>query len=110
MRKCLASKNEEVKANQSQSHPVRTMAGNASIEHHNKTVQIKDIYVKLDEALREKDFQEPLFFDEENHLDPPFESSLQRFRYFENLHDLIRLCAGGGQITSVVVLLSLLVY
>ena len=58
--------------------------------------------MKLDDALRMSN--EPVVFDEDKHLEKPFERPLHRYRYFANLQlslpiDIIRFCPGGSFIT-----------
>lgn len=62
----------------------------------------------MDVALREEsgDFHD--FFDEEKYLEHPFQSNLQRYRFFSKLHltvpiDIFGFCPGGSVVSSVCV-------
>lgn len=48
------------------------------------------------------------FFDEEKYLEHPFQSNLQRYRFFSELHltvpiDIFRFCPDGSVVSSVCV-------
>lgn len=48
------------------------------------------------------------FFDEEKYLEHSFQSNLQRYRFFSELHltvpiDIFRFCPGGSVVSSVCV-------
>ena len=54
--------------------------------------------MKLGDALRTSN--KPVVFDEDKHLDKPFENAWHRYRYFANLQlssaiDINRFCPGG---------------
>jgi len=55
----------------------------------------------LDKAVVSSDTENPVLFDENLHVEKPFENSMQKFRFFDSLQlsvpvDVIRFCPGGG--------------
>ncbi|KAI0235373.1 hypothetical protein LSAT2_014110 [Lamellibrachia satsuma] len=57
-------------------------------------------YSILDKVMSLAAIHAPIFFDEEKHLDKPFESPLQKFRFFRNMIlsvpvDIVKYCPGG---------------
>ena len=101
----LVAKKKDISRNQNLSHPVRQVSENTSVwtVHNTKsTVNIK--YHLLDKALSLANFLEPVFFDEETHLETQFSDGIQRFRFFDQLQlsvsvDIFKYCPGGGIIT-----------
>ena len=70
--------------NQAQSHPVRTIADDATIENRVRShFKVKEKYLLLDKAVQNAGENVPVLFDESVHLKSPFESNLQRFRFFQ---------------------------
>ena len=93
--------------NQALKRPVRTIDKDADIEHRYATSSVRPEYEKLQKAVLEAGVNKPVVFDEEEHVDKPFQSSQQRIRFIENLHlsvpvYMIRFCPGGSQITTLV--------
>ncbi|XP_014676567.1 PREDICTED: uncharacterized protein LOC106816458 [Priapulus caudatus] len=94
-------------ANLALDHPVRTIAEDTTLDHRRAGITIKTKYSLLDSAVKTADHM-PVFFDESTHLEVPFESATQRFRYFEELQltvpvDILRFCPGGSCTTTVCV-------
>ncbi|CAC5400126.1 unnamed protein product [Mytilus coruscus] len=106
-REYLLLQNQVTQKNQSLDHPVRTIDKFATIEHRRMTsTDVKSCYKLLDEDVRSKPKSVPILFDEDKHLDRPFEDYLKRLRYFEKLQlstpvDIIRFCPGGSILTTV---------
>lgn len=68
--------------------------------------QIREKYVDINEAVTSAGIMAPVVFDEYKHLDKPFESNLERFRYFQDLQlkcpvDIIRFSPGGSSVSTV---------
>lgn len=66
-------------------HPCRTVDQNASVYHCKKSVLsviLKDKHKLLDKAVTNVDIGNPVLFDEDLHIDKPFENAVQRFRFF----------------------------
>ncbi|XP_060553483.1 uncharacterized protein LOC132714606 [Ruditapes philippinarum] len=82
-------------------HPARPIAKYTSIYTvHKCTSEVKHTYKLLDKALNIADLYEPVFFDENIHLNLPFNDNMQRLRFFENVNlsvtvDIIKFCPGG---------------
>ncbi|XP_052804571.1 uncharacterized protein LOC128234397 [Mya arenaria] len=96
--------------NKVQPHPCRTVDQNASVYHCSKSVLcvVKDKYKVLDKAVTSVDIGNPVLFDEDLHIDKPFENTMQRFRFFDNLQlsvsvDVIKYCPGGGVGTTFII-------
>ncbi|WAR13558.1 hypothetical protein MAR_027738 [Mya arenaria] len=70
--------------NQNLPHPPRNVDSNASVLHFKQSMFLNKKYILLDKAVTESD--EPFLFNEETHVDKPFDSSVQRHRFFQNLH------------------------
>lgn len=104
----LVVQNKTAKENQSKLYPVRTIDKEATIEHRygNLSGQIREKYVDINEAVTSAGIMAPVVFDEYKHLDKPFESNLERFRYFQDLQlkcpvDIIRFSPGGSSVSTV---------
>ncbi|XP_052259045.1 uncharacterized protein LOC127863537 [Dreissena polymorpha] len=89
--------------NKELSFPCRTVDQNASVFHCKKSVLsvVKDKYTLLDKAVVSSDTENPVLFDENLHVEKPFENSMQKFRFFDSLQlsvpvDVIRFCPGEG--------------
>ncbi|XP_060561163.1 uncharacterized protein LOC132720934 [Ruditapes philippinarum] len=86
-------------------HPARPIAKYTSIYTvHKCTSEVKHTYKLLDKALNIADLYEPVFFDENIHLNLPFNDNMQRLRFFENVNlsvtvDIIKFCPGGSILT-----------
>ena len=93
--------------NQAHPHPVRTIADDATIENRLKSpFVVKEKYRLLDEAVKNAGENVPVLFDESVHLVSPFESNLQRFKFFQELNlsvpiDILRFSAGGSTVSTV---------
>lgn len=86
-------------------HPVGTIGEHATVEHKSSGVTIKSKYSLLDAAMREAQLESPVFFDESLHVKEPFNTSVQKYRFFNELQltvpvDIIRYCPGGPQVTQ----------
>lgn len=76
-------------------HPVRTIGEHATVEHKSSGVTIKSKYSLLDAAMREAQLEYPVFFYESLHVKEPFNTSVQKYRFFNELQltvpvDIIR--------------------
>ncbi|VDH89562.1 Hypothetical predicted protein [Mytilus galloprovincialis] len=107
-REHLLVQNETTQANQSKLYPVRTIDKEATIEHRrgNLLGQIKDKYGKINEAVFNAEVMVPVVFDESKHLNKPFESNTERFRFFKDLQlkcpiDIIRFSPGGSSVSTI---------
>jgi hypothetical protein len=102
----LNDQSEKSEYNRGLEHPVRTIDEHATIEHRNKSlVDVKAKFRLLDEAVKAQDLLSPLVFDEANHIEKPFDSPVERHRYFAELQlsvpiDIIRFCPGGSVLTT----------
>lgn len=106
----LVVQNKTAQENPSKLYPVRTIDKEATVEHRygNLTGQIRDKYGKINEAVTSAGIMAPVVFDDNKHLDKPFESNLERFRYFQDLQlkcpvntCIIRLSPGGSSVSTV---------
>lgn len=52
-------------------------------------IGIREEYKRIDKVVSLEDFNEPVFFDEREHLSSPFQSSMQRLRFFENFLSML---------------------
>lgn len=96
----LNSQSETVDKNRSLDHPVRTIDEQATLEHRNSSLGVKEKYKLLDNVMVASDLLSPVMFDEYVHVENPFETPSQRHRYFADLQlsvpvDLIRFCPGN---------------
>ena len=87
-------------------HPVRTVAEHTTVDHRTKRGDVKQQYMQLDRAVVQAGLQNPVIFNEEEHLIVAFESNLQRHRFLQNLQlsvpvDIFRFCPGGSVATSI---------
>lgn len=104
----LVVQNKTAQENQSKLYPVRTIDKEATIEHRygNLSGQIREKYVEINEAVTSAGIMAPVVFDEYKHLDKPFGSNLERFRYFQDLQlkcpvDIIRFSPSGSSVSTV---------
>lgn len=65
-------------------HPVRQVDVDVSVQHVEKTNAVSNTYAKLDLALSEMSFFEPLYFDETTLASENMNSS-QRYKFWNNL-------------------------
>lgn len=95
--------------NQKLDHPVRTLDEHATMEHRHKcALGVRKAYAKLDADVRAAGIGSPVLFDESKHLDIPFTSNTERYRFMHALQlsmsvDIIRFCPGGSTVTTVAV-------
>ena len=71
--------------NQAQPHPVRTIAENRLRSHF----EVKEKYLLLGKAVQNAGENVLVLFDESVHLKSPFESNLQRFRFFQEFQAFV---------------------
>jgi hypothetical protein len=100
----LEVQSKKIAFNQSLPHPVRTVGEHTTAEHRKKTSDVKQKYLLLDKEISETN--EPVFFDENRHIEKNFQNNMQRFRFFEELQlsvpvDIYRFCPGGSVLTTV---------
>ena len=82
----LKSQNEKIQFNQNLDHPVRQVSEDVSVRCIQRNwIGIREEYKRIDKVIALADFNEPVFFDEKEHLLNPFQNSMQRHRFFENL-------------------------
>ncbi|KAL3865743.1 hypothetical protein ACJMK2_043103 [Sinanodonta woodiana] len=86
---------------QLQMNPVCQIDSNLSIAHRPRQDEILPCYSRLDGQVSQMAMFQPLFFDEDLHLNEPFKRPEQRFRYFEKLCltipvHMLRYDPGGG--------------
>ncbi|MES9904556.1 MAG: hypothetical protein ABW168_18000, partial [Sedimenticola sp.] len=67
--------------------------------------EVKPQYKLLDKALSVVDYNEPVFFYENIHIEAQFENRMQRLRFLQGLQlsvtvDIIKYCPGGGITTT----------
>lgn len=72
-----------------------TIGEHATVEHKSSGVTIKSKYSLLDAAMREAQLESPVFFYESLHVKEPFNTSVQKYRFFNELQltvpvDIIR--------------------
>lgn len=72
-----------------------TIGEHATVEHKSSGVTIKSKYSLLDAAMREAQLEYPVFFYESLHVKEPFNTSVQKYRFFNELQltvpvDIIR--------------------
>lgn len=72
-----------------------TIGEHATVEHKSSGVTIKSKYSLLDAAMREAQLECPVFFYESLHVKEPFNTSVQKYRFFNELQltvpvDIIR--------------------
>ena len=102
----LLEKKESIQSNQNLDHPVRTIDEHGTVEHRRMTsFEVKSQYKLLDQVVKSSPALTPVIFNEEKHLDKPFENAKQRLRYFEGLQlsvpiDIIRFSPGGSVVTT----------
>lgn len=95
--------------NQNLDHPVRTIAEHASLEHRHKCVfDIKKMYRKLNDAVKAAGMGIPVIFNEDVHIDFPFASNTERYRFVTGLQlsipiDIVKFCPGGSVLTTYAV-------
>ncbi|KAL3875452.1 hypothetical protein ACJMK2_033399 [Sinanodonta woodiana] len=97
----LEKANEKQISRQLQMNPVRQIDSNLSIAHRPRQDEILPCYSRLDGQVSQMAMFQPLFFDEDLHLNEPFKGPEQRFRYFEKLCltipvHMLRYDPGGG--------------
>lgn len=81
----LDNANQNQKMRQEKMHPVRQVDTHMSIQHVEKTNEVLNRYSKLDLALSEMAFFEPLFFDE-TAFGPEIEmNSSQRYKFLNSI-------------------------
>lgn len=81
----LKTQNEKVQFNQNLDHPVRLVSEDVSVRCILKNlIGIREEYKRIDKVVSLAYFNEPVF-DEREHLSSPYQSSMQRLRFFENL-------------------------
>ena len=91
--------------NKSLTHPVRTIGEFTSIQHRSRIFGPVDVkYQKINQALIAADGQ-PVFFDEDVHIDSPFEDPVARFRFHQGLQlgfpiDILKFSPWGSQVTT----------
>lgn len=91
--------------------PCRTVDQNASVYHCSKSVLlsvVKEKYKLLDKVVTRVGVGNPVLFDEDLHIDIPFQNCMQRFRFFEKLQlsvsvDVIKYNPGGGVGTTYII-------
>ena len=106
----LKQQNETQTTNQALDHPVRQISSHATLQYRSRQyfpVSADSKYSILDKVMSLAAIHAPIFFDEEKHLDKPFESPLQKFRFFRNMIlsvpvDIVKYCPGGSAATTVV--------
>ena len=67
-------------------YPVRQLKENVYISTHASTAVVETKYMHLSNELEKSCEYEPVFFDEDMHLEKPFESRTERSRFLQNLH------------------------
>ena len=86
-------------------HPVRTVDEHATIEHRTQTLFVKDKYKLLDNAVKSLENYDPITFNEDVHIEEPFQNNVARYRFFSELQlsvpvDIISFCPGGSVVTT----------
>lgn len=103
----LKNQTKEMTSYHESEYPARTIDKDATVEHrHRCTFGVKQIYMILDEAVRSAGENEPVFFDEYEHVETPFSTNQQRARFLEKMQlsvpiDIIRFSPGGSSIAVV---------
>ena len=97
-----------MKTNHALSHPVRTVAEDATVEHRPSTQKVSEQYLRLNAILKEKDEQDPVIFNETEHIQQPFSDTMQKFRFLRDLRlsvpvDIVRFSPGGSTACTVVI-------
>ena len=94
---------ENVKHNQSLSHPVRQVATSCFVKHRQPSfdINVSSVYYPLDYIPMHTELLEPVLFDESKHLTEPFPNALQRFYFISKLSlsmpvDTLSYCPGGS--------------
>jgi hypothetical protein len=96
-------------SNQQKELPIRSIGDNAVIESRTKWVYPlsghRKAYTLLDAKVKSEGLYVPVLFDGETLLSNPFDSNMQRFRFFADLQltvpvDIIKYCPGGSVGTS----------
>ena len=103
--KYLGKQAENSEQNKNLDHPVRTIDEFATIQHVTRTLNVKQKYTLLDQAVKVLDNYNPLTFDEEAHIEKQFENNVARYRFFSDLQlsvpiDIISFCPGGSVVTT----------
>ncbi|CAC5366711.1 unnamed protein product [Mytilus coruscus] len=80
----LDTANQKQQNRQLQVHPVRQVDVDMSVQHVEKTNEVFNRYTKLDLAVSEMSFFEPLYFDEQALVSENMTSS-QRYKFLSNL-------------------------
>lgn len=80
----LDTANQKQQSRQLMMHPVRQVDVDVSVQHVEKTNAVSNTYAKLDLALSEMSFFEPLYFDETTLASENMNSS-QRYKFLNNL-------------------------
>lgn len=98
----LDNANEKQKVRQREILPVRVIDDTISIEHHKKVNAISPNYYLLDSSLNELNNFQPLYFDDQLHVNKKFQNPDQRYKFFKevklstsNFH-FLRYDPGGG--------------
>ena len=103
----LETKNVNQKMRQSKEVPTRQIDSDMTIYHVKKVANVNLKYKRFDMTMNEVDLFEPVYFDEEIHLNEEtfFSKSIERSRFFEGLAlsddiHMLRFDPGGGHGTS----------
>lgn len=80
----LDTANQKQQSRQLMMHPVRQVDVDVSVQHFEKTNAVSNTHAKLDLALSEMSFFEPLYFDETTLASENMNSS-QRYKFLNNL-------------------------
>ena len=104
----LVEQNKTAKSNQSLNHPVRTIGEDATVGHRKSCneLSLREEYKTLDSVVKACEIGTPVVFDESIHINEPFQSNEQRYKFVKNLHltipiDIIRFSPGGSVITTL---------
>ena len=92
---------EQQETRQNAFYPSRTVGSDISVEFRPKCHFVPGKYKLLDEAVASADLFSPVLFDEQCHLTGPFETPLQKLRFFSDHQlcmpvDLYKYCPGGA--------------
>lgn len=107
----LNEKVAKMTANHNLDHPVRTVGTHTTVEHREKaSSEIDNKYVLLDSKMKELDGQTNfLFFDESKHIEKPFSTNMQRYRFLNEIQlsmpvDIFRFSPGGSILSTIGIL------
>lgn len=73
----LRDKNKAMQRNHALPHPVRQLSDNTTVEYRQPSHEVKEIYQKLESALKSEEY---VFFDEDLHLEMPFNDYKKKHR------------------------------